>query len=118
MTLHHNSGGDEMLALAVEDLYKRLLTDQLLAPWFVDVDLAALKEHQRAFLAVVLGGPEAYDGRSMRNAHTGMAITNEAYTAMLGHLTDALEELSVEPEALGQIVKRIETMRAAIVAVH
>lgn len=115
MTLYKNTGGEETISQAVDGFYDRMLADPTIAPWFAGVDLANLKEHQRAFLAVGLGGPEEYEGRSMKNVHAGMSITHEAYTAAIAHLTAALEELKVEPAALKQIVKRIEMMRAAIV---
>jgi hemoglobin len=115
MTLYEESGGDEMLSQAIDGLYERMLADPTIAPWFENINLNNLKEHQRAFLAVGLGGPEAYAGRSMKNAHAGMGISDEAYTTTLGHLTDALKELNVDAEAVRQIIKRIEMMRAAIV---
>lgn len=115
MTLYEQVGGDDAIAAAVDSFYVRLLDDPITAKWFAGVDLGKLKEHERAFLAVSLGGPELYDGRSMRNAHAGLGITNEAFTATVNHLSDALSDLGVEASVVGQIVRRIELMRAAIV---
>ena len=116
MTLYDRVGGDDAIAAAVDGFYERVVTDPTLSAWFEGVDLTTLKAHQRAFLAVGLGGPEQYEGRSMRNAHAGLAITNEAFTTTLGHLADTLRDLGVDPEVLRQIVRRIELMRAAIVS--
>lgn len=115
VTLYEQIGGDSALAAAVDGFYDRMLSDPTLASWFTNVPLHELKAHQRAFLAVGLGGPELYDGRSMRNAHSGLGITNDVFTRTLAHLADALAELGVETDVVAQVIKRIETMRAAIV---
>ena len=115
VSLYEQAGGDDAIAAAVDSFYKRLLDDPIVAGWFAGIDLDDLKEHQRAFLAVGLGGPELYDGRSMRTAHSGLGITDDAYTRTLTHLADALTDLGVEASVVAQIVRRIELMRAAIV---
>lgn len=118
MTLYEKIGGDDAIGAAVDGFYARMLDDPQMADWFDGVDLGSLKAHQRAFLAVGLGGPELYDGRSMRNAHAGLGITDQIYTRTVGHLAAALTELGVEASVLAQIVRRIELMRAAIVEVR
>ena len=118
MTLYDQVGGDDAIASTVDGFYERLLADPITAPWFENVDLEQLKAHERAFLAVGLGGPELYTGRSMRHAHAGLAITDEIFTITVAHLADTLTSLGVEPDVLCQIVKRIEMMRAAIVEVR
>lgn len=118
MTLYDHVGGDDAIAAAVDGFYERLLADPVTAPWFAGVDLSQLKAHERAFLAVGLGGPELYTGRSMRNAHAGLGITDQVFTITLAHLADALRALGVEADVLRQVIKRIEMMRAAIVEVR
>jgi hemoglobin len=113
--LYEQIGGDDTIASAVDGFYERMLDDPTLAPWFENIDLGQLKDHQRAFLAVGLGGPELYDGRSMRNTHAGLGITEEAFSRAIAHLSDALTDIGVEPGVLRQIVRRIDMMRAAIV---
>ena len=115
MTLYEQVGGEAGVDAVVTSFYVRMLADPEVNEWFRGIDLNRLKEHQRAFLAVGLGGPEAYDGRSMRTAHTGLSITHHAYTAAVAHLTEALIQLGVDEPIVRQVIKRIETMRAAIV---
>ncbi|HPM51666.1 MAG TPA: group 1 truncated hemoglobin, partial [Rhodoglobus sp.] len=113
-----NSAAETAIGALVDSFYHRMLADPEVNEWFRGIDLNRLKEHQRAFLAVGLGGPEAYDGRSMRTAHTGLAITQDAYTTAVAHLTEALIQLGVDEPIVRQVIKRIETMRAAIVEVR
>lgn len=108
-------GGETAIALAVDAFYDRMMADPSLAHYFDGMDLDNLRSHQRAFLTVALGGPEQYDGRSMRNAHSGLSITDDEFTSTVGHLGDALLELGVTPELVALVARRIEVMRAAIV---
>ncbi|MGX5682094.1 group I truncated hemoglobin [Schumannella luteola] len=118
MSVFDKLGGETAIALAVEDFYARMTADPELAGWFEGLDLETLKHHQRAFLAVALGGPEEYSGRSMRSAHAGLGITDRAYTRTVAHLADALTALGADPELVATVVRRVELMRAAIVDIR
>jgi len=43
----------------VDEFYKRVLSDPLLAPLFANTDMKKQRNHQIAFLAYALGGPNA-----------------------------------------------------------
>ncbi|MEP6482352.1 MAG: group 1 truncated hemoglobin [Rhodoglobus sp.] len=118
MNLYSQIGGEPVIGAAVDGFYQRMLADPIVAGWFEGIDLSQLKDHQRAFLVVGLGGPEHYAGRSMRNAHAGLAITNEAYSTALEHLAAALHSVGVDDTIVPKIIKRIETMRHLIVEVR
>jgi hemoglobin len=118
VSVYEELGGEAAIALAVDSFYERMLGDDTLAHWFEGMDMVTLKDHQRAFLTVALGGPEQYDGRSMRNAHSGLGITDADYTRTIGHLADALTSLGVAPDLVAVVTRRIELMRAAIVEVR
>ena len=111
----HNDIPDPVVASAVEIFYARITDDPSLASWFEGIELTRLKAHQRAFLTVCLGGPELYSGRSMRHAHAGLAITNDAFSAALAHLSEALTAAGVDASVRDQAVRRFEPLRAVIV---
>ena len=115
MTLYEKLGGEPILAAVVEEFYVRMQADPRTAEWFQGIDLEVLKAHQRAFLAVGLGGPEDYSGRSMRNAHAGLRIPDEVYTRAVDHLREALGAAGVTEELVAQVVRPVELLRAAIV---
>ena len=117
MSLYDQLGGEEALAAAVEEFYTRMQLDPEVAAWFDGIDLTELKDHQRAFLAVGLGGPEHYTGRSMRNAHARLGITDAIFTRTVDHLAETLASLGVDEPIVGKVVRRIEMMRTAIVQV-
>ncbi len=112
------TGDDGRLKAAVAVLYNRATADPVLAPWFAGVDLARLKAHQRAFLAMTLGGPDTFSGRSLGAAHAGLAITDAAFDAMLGHLASALIDVGMEGSAVDGLIDRIRPVRNDIVTAH
>lgn len=118
MSVYDDIGGDAAVSLAVESFYARVMADATLAPFFAGMNLEAIKHHQRDFFTVLLDGPEIYDGRSMRNAHADLGITDADFTRILQHLRETLEDLGVEGPIVDSVVRRIDGMRAAIVAVR
>ena len=118
MSVYDEIGGDAAVSLAVESFYTKVMADATLAPFFEGMNLDAIKRHQRDFFTVLLDGPELYDGRSMRNAHAGLHVTDADFTRTLEHLRETLEELGVDAPVVESVLRRIEGMRAAIVAVR
>jgi hemoglobin len=116
MAIYDDIGGGDSVAAVVEDFYARVLDDPELAPWFDGVDVRRLKAHQRAFVAVALGGPDAYTGRSMAEAHAGLAITPRAFARVVDHLVASLTALGVPDAAIGKICSAVFPLEAQIVA--
>lgn len=83
-------GGPQVVRAVVDDFYRRVLHDPALGPVFAGVDMKRLREHQIAFLVTALGGPEAYAGRSMEEAHAGLGITRAQFAGVATHLHEAL----------------------------
>jgi hemoglobin len=86
----------------VNDFYVRVLADPQLAPYFEDVDLARLKRHQVLLVTKVLGGPDNYTGRPLDEAHDGLGITSDHFTAVVGHLAGAMKDAGVPDDIIGR----------------
>ncbi|MES2172085.1 MAG: group 1 truncated hemoglobin [Actinomycetota bacterium] len=117
MTLYDQLGGEAELASVVEDYYSRLTTDGLLAPWFESADDERIRFHLRAYLAVALGGPEGYSGRSMRQAHAGLRITTEAFDIALALLADSLAAAGADTALIDSVVRVVSSLRPVVVQV-
>ncbi|MFI5845272.1 group 1 truncated hemoglobin [Catenuloplanes sp. NPDC051500] len=115
MTLYESIGGETAVRAAVDEFYRRVVTDPDLAAYFADVDLARLKAHQRAFLTAAVGGPTAYQGRSMAEAHAGLGITGAAFDAVVAHLVATLTRLNVPTTEIAQIATALGPLRDDIV---
>jgi hemoglobin len=115
VSLYEQLGGEPGIEAIVDDFYDRVIADDLLGAWFTAVDHARLRVHLRAFLAVSLGGPEGYTGRSMRQAHGGLSITQHAFETLLVRFTDALAAAGVEDSVTANVVALVATLRPVVV---
>jgi len=115
MDVYDSIGGPRALRTAVDVLYRRVLADPDLRDFFAGVDLERLAAHQRAFLAMALGGPDLYGGRRLAEAHSGLAIGEADFDAMSAHLVGVLRDLGVGGEALDLVIERVEGFRDAVV---
>jgi hemoglobin len=109
-------GGDAGLTVLVDNFYTRLWNDQSLNRYFEGIDRDSLKRHQRMFLTFALGGgPDAYDGKPLSAAHTGLNITNEAFDTVAYHLRLTLEELDIDRPLISIIMGFVEGARSQVV---
>jgi hemoglobin len=115
MTLYEAIGGQPAIMAAVDLFYHRVMGDLTLAPYFESASMQRLKGHQSTFLAQALLGPARYKGRSMREAHAGLGITDEAFNAVAGHLQQTLASLNVPAELIGEVIAGIAPLRDQIV---
>lgn len=73
-TPYERLGGPDALRAIVSDFVQRVAGDLLIGFHFRHTDLAALEEHEYAFAAQHLGGPEAYRGRPLAEAHRPLKV--------------------------------------------
>lgn len=113
--IYEQLGGTDGVRTAVTVMYNRIVVDPELAPWFDGIDTERLKSHQRAFLAAAFGGPQVFTGRTVGDAHHGMAITDAAFDRVVSSLMTALADLGVAGEAVVAVGARLEDLRGDIV---
>jgi hemoglobin len=110
-------GGGSAVSTVVNDFYDRVLGDPQLAPYFEGVDLARLKRHQALLVTQVLGGPENYNGRPLGEAHEGLGIDHDDFTAVVGHLAAAMEDAGVPDDIIGRAGAAVAATEPEIVEV-
>lgn len=79
-----------------------------------------LKYSKRAaleFISAATGGPHIYSGKSIREIHKGMRISNQEFSAAMADFQQALEENGVSPEFVQAVVAMVNTTRSAIVEI-
>ena len=92
-----------------------MLKSPALVPFFENVEMDRLIEHQIHFLSKVLGGPDNYNGLSLVDAHKDLGITDSAFNEVSQHLVASLEDASVEANDIDEIVKIIGSVKGEIV---
>jgi hemoglobin len=114
-TIYDAIGGAPAMDAAVERFYEKVWGDPELSGYFGGVDRDQLKDHQRAFLTMALGGPSVYLGRSLEDAHRGRAITDAAFDRIIEHLSATLDELGVPAGTVGEIADSLAPTRSDVV---
>lgn len=97
-TLYDRLGGAPAITAAAELFYRKVLSDDRIAHFFDDVDMERQVAKQAAFLAMALGGPNAYTGQDLRAAHAGLVargLSDVHFDAVLENLAATLQELGV-----------------------
>jgi hemoglobin len=109
-------GGPDGVERTVEDLYRRLLDDPLIASYFDGIELTGVRQHMRDLLIGVLGGLRSYRGRDLAVAHTYLNITDDAFDRTVSHLLDALESHGMTLVMIDQVVLELAALRPLITA--
>lgn len=106
-TIYDRIGGEATIGLIVEKLYREVMADEELAPFFAHSSHDKLKNMQRQFIAAALGGPNPYSGRSLKDTHKGRGITRHHIQLFIGHLVSALRGVNLDDDDIHSIQARI-----------
>ena len=74
-----------------------------------------LKRHQVLLVSQVLGGPDSYEGRPLAEAHDGLGIDHDDFTAVAGHLTAALRDAGVPEDIIRRAIAAVAATEPDIV---
>jgi hemoglobin len=109
-------GGEPAVVAVVDDFYERVLADPQLAAFFAGANMPKLKGRQVEFFAAALGGPDVYQGGSMRQAHVGRGIGQADFDKVAFHLVNALAAAGVPAGTIAQIAAAITPLANEIVS--
>jgi hemoglobin len=114
-SFYERIGGGPALQLAVGEFYELVVADEELKGFFAETDMAQLKKHQAALLASVLGGPSAYAGRDMVDAHAGLGITEHQFLLVRDYLVSVLWKLHVPVDIIDAVTSTVLSLKGSIV---
>jgi truncated hemoglobin YjbI len=93
-------------------LYKKIVADELLAPYFSGVDIDRQASMLAEFLAMAFGGPHAYSGHDLRTAHAQLPeLTDMHFDLVVSYLADTLREFGVADGDIATVAAVAETVR-------
>ena len=133
-SLFERLGGQEGIALIVEDWVNRAIADPRVnwerkgitkggfgfdrgksVEWQNTPDAGnRMKKHIAQSIAVQTGGPPLYEGRDMKAVHAGMHISNAEFDAAVGDLKASLDNLGVPTEEQKELLAIIESARPQV----
>lgn len=115
-SLYERLGGRAAIESVVDEFYDRVLADEDVNHHFEDVDMEALRNHQKLFIESVTGGPAEYDGREMADAHAGLGITEAEFDVVAEHLDGALAAHDVPDDDREAVLSQVAGLKPAIVS--
>lgn len=117
MSLYEKLGGAPAIETAVDKFYVRVLADDRVNQFFDGVDMKRQIGKQRAFLAMVTGGPPKYTGLSMKKGHAHLVeqgLNDSHVDAIIELLGATLLEMGANEEDVQGVAAIAEGAREDI----
>jgi len=103
-TLFEKLGGSDAIDAAVDQFYERVLNDDRINHFFIGVDMAKQRQHQKAFLTYAFGGSTNYDGKMLRQAHQNLVgLNGDHFDAVVENLVATLKGMGVSDELIAEV---------------
>jgi hemoglobin len=113
-TFFEQLGGKDAVEAAVDNFYRKVLTDDRVASFFDDVDMDRQRAKQKAFLMMAFGGPNNYSGKDMRTAHARLVakgLNDSHVDAIIELLGATLRDMGVAEGLIQQVAAIAESTR-------
>lgn len=108
-------GGFSTVSRIVMRLYDKLLEDDDVGPFFDDVDMPKLIDHQTKFVSSLMGGPASFSDTHIANAHKGLTIHDVHFDRLKALLRETLDEFSIEQTDADVVLAAFEARRELLV---
>ncbi len=115
-TIFERYGGFATAGKIVMAFYERILDSDITGPYFDDVDMPRLMDHQTKFVASVMGGPASYTDEALRQLHGRLDVSAEAFDEMARLFRETLEEFEMAENDVEVLMREINTRRDVIVS--
>lgn len=116
MSLFEGLGGEIGMRRFVDELSRRTADDPHLGPMFDAIDAAALQQHRERYFAAVLGGPENYSGRGLREAHRSLRLSDAQLDRFIEITDESLAVVGASAAAIREVRALVSGLRSVIVA--
>ena len=113
-TLYEKYGGFSTVSKIVMTLYDRLLDDDDVGPFFDDVDMPRLIDHQTKFVASLMGGPASFSDAQIQAAHAHLAIGPAHFDILKDIVAETLTEFGVETGDVDTVLGEFEARRGLL----
>jgi hemoglobin len=114
-SLYERLGGKPAITAVVDDMVANIAADTRINARFTGADVPRLKRMLVDQICEATGGPCTYAGRSMRDAHAGMRITDAEFGALVDDLVKALDKFKVPTREKQELLTALGGMKPDIV---
>lgn len=113
-SLYEQIGGQHTVRLVVIEMYERIFSDELLYPFFGNLNKEALRNSQMAFVTMAFGGPNQYNGRDLRTVHAPLlekGLSDKHFDRVVEHLCGAMRNQGIAENLIDKAAEILETTR-------
>ncbi len=114
-TLFEKYGGFSFVSKIVLDLYDRLLDDDDIGPFFDDIEMARIVDHQTKFISSLMGGPASYTDDQIEKMHARVSVTHAHFDRLQDILRETLADHGIERADVDAIAALFEDRRGRVV---
>jgi len=115
-TMFERYGGFSKLNQVVSAFYEKMLDSPTTSPYFANVDMRRLIDHQTKFIAFLMGGPASYTNDHLERVHADLGVTEAAFVEAVTLLTETLEDFGFSAEDLQEVRDALMRCKNFIVA--
>ena len=117
-SLYARLGGYDAVAAVVDDFVGRLVTDKAFERFFVGHSTDSkkrIRQHIVDQFCAAAGGPCVYTGRTMKDSHAGLGISEKEWEAAAKHLVASLDKFKVPEREKKELLDFVGTVKNDIV---
>jgi hemoglobin len=114
-TLYERLGGRDAIVMVVDSFVARVAADTRINKKFARSDIPRVKTMIVEQICNATGGPCTYRGRSMKEAHRNMGVTDGEFDALVEDLVATLNQFNVAKADQDALLNTLGSMRADIV---
>lgn len=108
-------GGFSAISRIVMALYDRLLDDDDIGPFFEDVDLPKLIDHQTKFVSALMGGPASFSDDHIARAHRHLVVNDSHFDKLKELVEETLNDFEVKDVDIAAVLDAFEQRRQLLV---
>lgn len=116
-TLYDRLGGKDAITAVVDSFVAIVAKDNRINQKFARSDVARVKSMLVDQVCNATGGPCTYSGRSMKDAHRNMGVTEGEFGALVEDLVASLNAYNVPKPEQDELLSALGTMKGDIVEV-
>jgi hemoglobin len=117
-SLYDRLGGRTAITAVVDSFVARVAGDARINQKFARSDVARVKAMLVEQICAQTGGPCTYTGRSMKEAHLNMGVTEGEFNALVEDLVTTLKSFNVGQKEQDDLLAALGTMKGDIVEVQ
>lgn len=114
-SLYDRLGGQAAIVAVVDDFVANVAADKRVNRFFRKTNIANLKTRLVEQICQGSGGPCTYGGRTMKDTHKGMGVTDAQFNYVVEDLQKTLNKFNVPAQEQGELLAILGPMRSDIV---